>query len=142
MNMDYVKNLLVLLNGQKELKLKLNKMKETSDELAADLIDDFINEGVSSMNVDGQTLYIHNSMSASREGGIAAPDAAEMCKAVGLGDCVTIGTQKLTSYIRECEIPEGAAPGTTKEEIFFETYPQLKDIIHVEHKSSLRVRNA
>ena len=140
MNTDYAKNLITLLNDKADTKRLLKTQEAAISELSDSLLDDFINEGVSSINVQGHTLFIHNSMSASRKG--SGPGAAVACSEVGLGDCITIGTQKLTALIRECEVPEGAEPGTTKEEVFFETYPQLRDIIHVEHKVALRTRKA
>ena len=58
MNMEKLKRFVALEDEKKSLAKKLETIKNDLEKLEFELIPDFVEDGVQSMNVDGRTVYI------------------------------------------------------------------------------------
>ena len=129
MNTIDVQALLNLDVQVKDLRGQLKEAETRRDEAEKLLVDAFVEEGISSMNLDGKTVYLHQQMWASKAKDADGLAANEVLRQSGFADCLMFGTQKLSAYVREAG-----------EDEFFAAHPELRDVVSTEMRISLRVR--
>lgn len=118
-----------LYDRRKDLEDQAAAVKTEEDRLNAEIVEDFIADGVNSVNADGRTFYLNQQLWASGKGNTALAVAALLKE--GMTDCLGLGTQRLSGLIREMG-----------EEEFFKTYPELQGVIGTETRSSVRIRKS
>lgn len=129
MDAGQMKRLIELDDKLKALDAQAEPLRKEREALSAELVESFTQDGLSSANMDGRTLYLHVQAWAGHNGDAKA--AVDALRAEGLEDCLMLGTQRLSARVREMG-----------EEEFFAAYPALKEHIRVDVRSSIRVRKA
>lgn len=125
---DYVR----LRRREAELKAQMESIKDEADGLQHELMEQFGQDGVSSINVDGVTVYLHRQLWAGAADGVPKDTVVEVLKSVGLGHFVTesFNVQTLSSYVRDLEREEEPLPD------------ELADVINVREVYGIRTRRA
>lgn len=125
---DYVR----LRRREAELKAQMESIKKEADDLQHELLEQFGQDGVSSMTVDGMTVYLHRQLWAGAVEGVPKDTVVEVLKSVGLGHFVTesFNVQTLSSYVRDLEREEEELP------------EELADVIAVREVYGIRTRRA
>lgn len=77
------------------------KEKATLDVLKTDLMDEFEELGVTSMNAKGKTIYVHRQIWAGVADGKEKISVVKELQDLGLADFVTFNSQALSGYVRE-----------------------------------------
>ena len=127
MDASRLKQLADLYDRRKGIETELRFIKAEVDVLSAELVEDFMQDGISSMKMDGRTFYIHSQTWATSKGNPRG--AVEALLALNMPECLMMGTMRVSGMIRE----EG-------EEEFFAQYPELRDAIGTEVRTSVRMR--
>ena len=129
MDVSKLRQLADLSARRKALESEARDLKKKEESLSTELVDDFIQEGVSSLKADGSLFYLHQQAWATSLDDTQL--SVTTLLAEGLQSCVTVGSQRLSAIMREMG-----------EEQFFGQYPALKGVIGQEVRSSVRVRKA
>ena len=129
MDATKLRKLADLYDRRKALEDEVKLIKEQEDALNAELVDDFTQDGMSSTKVDGRTFYLHQQTWATAKGD--PQSAVKTLTALNLPECLMMGTMRLSGMIRE-----------SGEEEFFAQYPELREVIGTEVRTSVRVRKA
>lgn len=122
----------IQLNEQKkQLEAELEKVKDTIAELQTILLDQFGDNGMSKISLNGSTVFLKRQLWASAKDG----DYKRACQALidsGLDHLVNtrFDTNSLSSFVRE------------QDELGIELPTLLKDTIKVTEKFSLQVRKS
>lgn len=137
MNIELLTNYANLMKEKKDLDAQARIIKGEIAHIEDAVQEQFINNGVDSLKVNGQTLYLHQQLWASpkkRDGDSTDSAYERACKKlseIGLDDFVNprFSTQSLSAFVRERSsdgepLPDG-----------------FEDVISVTEKISVRVRN-
>ena len=81
------------------------KLKDEQEALAEQIIDNFTQEGISSLNIRGRCVYVSRSEKARPAGGDHVA-AVRALFAAGMDQLVTLGSQKMSAFLRATP-PEG-----------------------------------
>ncbi len=127
MDATKLRKLAELYDQRKALEDAIKQVKEQEDQLNAELVEDFTQDGMSSTKVDGRTFYLHQQTWATTRGDPQA--AVKALAALGMPECLMMGTMRVSGMIRE----QG-------EEQFFAQYPELREVIGTEVRTNVRVR--
>ncbi len=103
MDMTLLKRFVALKDEKKQLDAKLKTIAQTLKELDTAIVPQLIADGVESMNVDGQTVYIANDIFAGPIDGEKG-NVIDALKAVDETSgfvAENFSAQTLTSYVRE-----------------------------------------
>lgn len=130
-----VRQYVALRQRVKELEAAAKGVKEEADSIEQRLLDEFAQEGVDRMTLDGITVYLKNDHYPAMKDGV---DRAQVVAALAGNEhsrgLVTEGYNgnSFNAFIRELAGPEGDQP-----------LPEyLADLVEVHTKSSLRTRKA
>jgi len=101
MHMEQLKEFVALEKGKRELDAELKAVAARLDDLEQALVPQFVNDGVTSMKLDGCTVYLAQDIYASplndRSEVIAALKASELAQYVS----ESYNTQSLRAFVRE-----------------------------------------
>lgn len=127
MDATRLRRLAELYDRRKALEDEAKAVKAEEDALNAELVEDFTQDGMSSTKVDGRTFYLHQQTWATTKGDPQA--AVKALAALGMPECLMMGTQRVSGMIREAG-----------EEEFFAQYPELREVIGTEVRTNVRMR--
>ena len=98
-----LKRYLKLRDKEVELKAKLSEVQDEKGEVQKNILSYYERQGITSLTVDGKTMYVNRQLWARTAG--AMPDVVAALEAVGMGTLVkqTVSTQSLSSYCRELD---------------------------------------
>jgi len=139
MNTDLMNRYLDLTKRKRQVDEELRDLKQELDDLQYQIENEFIEAGVSSMRIDGSTIYIQRQFYAS-----APSDAVKTLQECGLDNCVSVGSQRLSALVREY-IKEAIEKNPTLDtegamETFYKDYPGLTGQLKVGERVSVRVK--
>ncbi len=127
MDATKLRKLAELYDQRKALEDAIKQVKGQEDQLNAELVEDFMQDGISSTNMDGRTFYLHQQTWATTKGDPQA--AVKALMAAGMPECLMMGTMRVSGMIREAG-----------EEQFFAQYPELREVIGTEVRTNVRMR--
>jgi hypothetical protein len=115
-----------------ELEVQLRAVNDQIDALQPTLMDDFSRQGITSLTVDGRTVYLHRRTWATVRQGVDRREVVDVLRSSGLGHFVseTFNTNTLSAYVRELEEEGEGLPD------------ELDRVVKVSEVYSLRVRKA
>lgn len=123
---DDLKKLLGL-NAQKEaLEQQLKEINQERDRITGHVLERWSTDGVSSMKVDGKTVYLRRSVYARV---LDREHVADALRAAGLDSMLTPNTNTLSAWLREKEEQGEPLP------------PSLDGIVGMYERFALGVRN-
>ncbi len=108
MNTDRLKRFVSLSKQKKEMKAALDELSADMAMLEGHILEDFIQDGIKNMTIDGRTLYIHKISYAKRCEGVSGADAVKAMEEAGLEEFTTLNTMSFSAEIRRWE-EEGVA---------------------------------
>lgn len=132
MDLDKLRDFVRIKRRIAELDSQLRSAKDEADRLQESLLEEYAQEGIPSITIDGMTVYMHRSIWASPAEGISNDRFVGTLKSVGLDHFVkeTYSSQTLSAYVRELMKEEESLP------------EELEEAIRVTEKYSLRTRRA
>jgi hypothetical protein len=101
MNMEQLKEFVCLETRKRELDSELKAITARIDDLEEALVPQFLEDGVSSMKVDGRTVYIAQDIHASPVNDRAEVIAALKRSELGQYVAENYNTQSLKAFVRE-----------------------------------------
>jgi hypothetical protein len=121
-----------LRDRQRELGAAHDEVKAAADLLEQELLDEFAQQGVDNIRVDGHTVYLHRQTWASPSTGHDSTDVVAALKAAGLDHMVAerYNSNTLSAYVRELVREDAELPAS------------LQAVVQTTDKFSLRVRRA
>jgi hypothetical protein len=147
MNMEQLREFVALEKRKRDLESELKQIIDRLDDLERTLVDQFLNDGVSSMKIDGRLVYIARDIYAGPL--IDRSEVIAALKASGLGQyvCENYNTQSLRAFVREvaeevnlrCEQEERLL---TEEEVRAALPAPLGAALKISFVHSLRSRKA
>lgn len=117
-----------LTERERALKAELSDVEQEKSALEPQILDYWANNDIEGQRVHGNTLYVHTQTWASHGGDPQRAVAA--MRAAGLDDLITVNSQTLSAYVRECLKNGEAIP------------PEIAGSILVTERTSLRVRKS
>ena len=123
---DTLKELLVLNAEKDQLEARLKEINAERDRITQHVLDRWAEDGVSSMKVDGKTVYMRRSIYARI---LDREHVAEAMREAGLASMLTPNTNTLSAWIREKEENGEPLP------------PSLDGIVGTYERFALGVRN-
>lgn len=132
MDLDDVHRYVELRRRQSELESEASGVKEEADQIEQRLLEDFAEQGVDRMSVNGHTVYLHRQLWARVPEGVTRAEVVEALEEAGLGHFVRrqYNTQTVSAWLRDLEREEEELP------------PELYGMIEGSERYSLRVRRA
>lgn len=132
MDMDRVREYMRLRNEQRRREAEAGEAKEQADNIEQELLEQFAEDGVQNLTVDGQTVYLQRTVFAMVDGAYTREQVIERLRQADLGHFVRDGYnhQTLSAWIRELDDSEEPIP------------PQLEGVINRGEKYNVRVRRA
>ena len=133
---------------KKEAKKKFEDLDAQLDSVKEKIKDVYINMGVSSMKSGKKNVYISKQLWGGVEEGIDKKQLADVLADMNMADFITIGSQKLSSYIREQakEHPEflnSEGDITASPEEIIAALPEpLNTMFKATEKIDIRIRNS
>lgn len=127
MDIEQIRKFLDLRDEISALEKKVKALKAERDAVSEDILGQLVQEGVQSVNVDNNTVYVHTTCYASASG----PEAAAVASEEGLAALCGVQPSKLRALVNEMGV-----------EAFQTMYPKLKGFVKVEERSSVRARRA
>ena len=130
MDIDRLREYVRLKRRQKELDAELKALGQEIDQMQETLLETFAQDGVTSMTVDGSTVYLHRQLWAGAAEGITRDQMCEGLRETGLGHFVheAFNTQTLSSWVRDLEREGEELP------------PDLEGLMALREVYQLRVR--
>jgi hypothetical protein len=134
MDMDLARDFVACDADIKEYERKAKTLKAERAMLAEQLMDQMVQEGVSTFKIDGKTVYLHSQSWANaklnEEGTRDFPSACEALITCGYSDFVEtkFSTQRVSALIRELEKDPAGIP------------PELTSTLDITEKVDVRVR--
>ena len=113
---EIMREYLALRAKMDALKAEMKDLQSTMDVLEYQAIDALTESGVDNISLDGKSIYVRKQLWARATAD--AQSAVQTLLHAGLGDLITLGTQKLSAYFRGTE-PDERAPEINAA---FETY--------------------
>lgn len=112
LDLDKVKRYRDLREAQKRSKAESEGLREEADRLEQELLEDFVEEGVQNVRVDGSTVFLHRQIWAGKEEGVETPAVVSALKTAGLGHLVgeNYNGQTLAAYLRDLDRNEEPMP--------------------------------
>ena len=109
MQVDILKEIIELDAKRKGLDFEVAQIKEKRAKLERQMLEEFMDEGVQSMKVDGRTCYLHRRVVVSAQDKQAACD---FMKGKELEDYVKEGfdVRSIAAYVKEMEMAEEPLP--------------------------------
>jgi hypothetical protein len=128
--LQQVKEFLQLTLRKRELEEQIKEIDGRLNELQEQSLTLFEREGISSLRLDGHTVYLHRQVWASVDA--SNPYALAELKRNGLGDLVkpTVNGQTLSAWVRERQEEDKPIP------------PVLAQYLKISEKYGLRARKA
>lgn len=117
----------------KELEAKVKELRKTAENIEGQLLNDFANEGVQRMTVDGKTLYLRREVWARRHTDVDSTDMAQaLMGSERFADLVSpsVNMQSLSARVREYVQEEEDLP------------PEVERVVRVDEVFRLGVRSS
>jgi len=132
MDMDRVREYVRLRRRQAEADAQAAAVKQQADELEQRLLEEFAQDGVQNMNVEGTTVYVHRSLNASVDPAYEREQVIERLRDAGLDHFVrdSYNSQTLSAWFRDLDREGEPLP------------PSLEGVIVPFERFSLRTRRS
>ena len=130
--MDRVREYIRLRRAQKDRQAEADSAKEEADLIEQQLLEEFAEDGVQNMSVDGNTIYLQRQLWAQVDNAYSKEEVIDRLRQSGLDHFVrdNYSTQTISSWLRELEAEEESLP------------PALEGVIRGVEKFQLRVRRS
>ena len=112
MDMAKVKLYRDLRDEQKRLEGEAEGIKARANEIERELVEEFSDEGVQNVKIDGSTVFLRRELWAQKEQGVSSDDVVEALREAGLGDFVALGynSSALSARLRELDADDAPLP--------------------------------
>jgi len=100
MNIDTIKQFVVLAKKKKDYEELLGQIKSDIVPLEQEILEDFCKEGVNQIKVDGRTVYMHIIEYAKKCEGITPQEAVAALEKAGLSEFINYNTMSLSGEMR------------------------------------------
>lgn len=112
LDMDRVREYVRLRRRERELGAQAEEVKAQADVIEQALLEEFAQDGVQSMSVDGMTVYLQRTLWARLSDGATREQAIDALRDAGLDHFVaeSYNTQTLSSWLRDLEREEEPLP--------------------------------
>lgn len=142
MDAGKLRQFLAMHEKKRALEAELETVKEQMAVLEAELLQQFEQEGVSSMKVNGKTVYLDQKKWAGVAPGASREAAIQAIKEAGLDMYVKedFSTQSLSAYVRELLAQAPLEIQMDKSRWHEVLPPTFEGVISVTERVSLRVR--
>lgn len=103
MDVDLVKRFVGLRQRKAALQAELKEVKDELDGIGSDLVEQFLQDGIQNINMDGQTVYIRRRVWARIDKANDPEFIYETLKNHDMDHMMTVNSNSLAAYVREQE---------------------------------------
>jgi len=129
MNIDLVKDWLEARAQRKDLEQQAKAFKEEEDRLGEEIANDMLVDGVDSVKVGGQSVYLAKQLTATCGGDTQS--VVDVLREHGMTDLMSVNHNRLKALAKETTL-----------ERFPEQFPELAAVVKLEEREVLRSRKA
>ena len=119
-----------LVEQKRALEAELRPVQDQLNKLEAELLDDFADAGIQSVNAHGMTVYLNREFSAKLKEGVDKEDAIAAFERAGMKGCFNLAWQTMRGIVREYQERGEALP------------PEVAAVVDVSDFYRLRSRKA
>lgn len=117
----------VTLVGEKRaLEAELRPVQDQLNKLEVELLDDFAEAGIQSVNAHGMTVYLNREFSAKLKEGVNKQDAIAAFERAGLHDCFNLAWQTMKGIVREYQERDEPLPAEVAAVVDVADYYRLR----------------